>query len=161
LTFPGQNGSGSFRRLTHSASTETDRRKDKTMPEITAQGKIFRDWEALLGAWAMNAALLPGRDDLQKDLAALLAQARDLKIQQENFQGNRSATTQQLTKAIADGKEVARKIRAFVVTQIGSDSKHLSQFGVPPRQKRGRKPKAATTPPPETPPAALSKPAHE
>ena len=68
------------------------------MPEITAQGKVFRDWEALLGACVMNAALLPGRDDLQTALAALLAQARDLKIQQENFQGNRLATTQQLTK---------------------------------------------------------------
>jgi hypothetical protein len=131
------------------------------MPEITAQGKIFRDWEALLGAWTMNAALLPGRDDLQKDLAALLAQARDLKIQQENFQGNRLATTQQLTKAIEDGREVTRKIRAFVITQLGSDSKHLSQFGIPTRQKRGRKSKPTTTPPPEATSTAAPKPTHE
>jgi hypothetical protein len=131
------------------------------MPEITAQGKIFRDWEALLGACAMNAALLPGRDDLQKDLAALLAQARDLKIQQENFEGNRMATTQVLTKAIEDGREVARKIRAFVITQLGSDSKHLSQFGIPPRQKKGRQAKPASTPPPtvEATPATAPKPA--
>jgi hypothetical protein len=116
------------------------------MPEITAQGKVFRDWEGLLGACTMNAALLPGRDDLQTALAALLAQARDLKIQQENFQGNRLATTQQLTKAIEDGRELARRIRSFVITQLGSDSKHLSQFGIPPRGKKGRK-KADPTPP--------------
>ena len=118
------------------------------MPEITAQGKIFRDWEALLGACAMNSTLLPGADTLQKALETLLAQARDLKVQQENFLGNRSATTQQLTKAIEDGRELARKLRAFVVTQLGSDSKHLTQFGVAPRQKRPRKPQTADTPQP-------------
>jgi hypothetical protein len=130
------------------------------MPEITAQGKIFRDWEGLLGACAQNAALLPGRDDLQTALTTLLAQARSLKIQQENFEGNRSATTQLLMKAIDDGREAARKIRAFVVTQLGTDSKHLSQFGIPPRQKKGRKAKPASTPPPvEATPAAAPKPA--
>ena len=124
------------------------------MPDITARSKVFRDWEALIGACAQNATLLQGRDDLQKDLAGLLTLARELKIQQENLQGNRSATTQQLEKAIDDGREVARKIRAFVITQLGSDSKHLSQFGVTPRQKRGRKPKPAPTPPVEAIPAS-------
>lgn len=123
------------------------------MPEITAKGKIFRDWEALLGACTMNAALLPGRDDLQTALAALLAQARDLKIQQENFAGNRSATTQRLTKTIEDGQELARRIRSFVITQLGSDSKHLSQFGIPPRQRKGRKAQTVPTPPVEAVPA--------
>jgi hypothetical protein len=123
------------------------------MPEITAKGKLFRDWEALLGACTMNATLLPGRDDLQTALAALLAQARDLKIQQENFAGNRAATTQRLAKAIEDGQELARRIRSFVITQLGSDSKHLSQFGIPPRQKRTRKSKTPPTPPIEAVPA--------
>jgi hypothetical protein len=123
------------------------------MPEITAKGKIFRDWEGLLGACTMNAALLPGRDDLQTALAALLAQARDLKIQQENFAGNRSATTQRLTQAIEDGQELARRIRSFVITQLGSDSKHLSQFGIPVRQKRARKSKTTPSPPVEAVPA--------
>jgi hypothetical protein len=118
------------------------------MPEITAQGKIFRDWEALLGACGLNSTLLPGADTLQKALETVLAQARDLKLQQENFLGNRSATTQQLAKAIEDGREAARKLRAFVVTQLGSDSKHLTQFGVAPRQKRPRKPQPVDTPEP-------------
>jgi hypothetical protein len=131
------------------------------MPEITAKGKIFRDWEALLGACTLNAALLPGRDDLQTALAALLAQARDLKIQQENFAGNRSATTQRLEQTITDGQELARRIRAFVITQLGTDSKHLSQFGIPPRQRKGRQAKPASTPPPtvEATPATAPKPA--
>jgi hypothetical protein len=104
---------------------------------------------------------LPGRDDLQTALAVLLAQARDLKIQQENFAGNRSATTQRLEQTIGDGQELARRIRAFVITQLGADSKHLSQFGIPPRQRKGRQAKPASTPPPtvEATPATPPKPA--
>ena len=121
------------------------------MPEITAQGKIFRDWEALLGACTQNAALLPGVDDLMKSLETVLAAARDLKVQQENFGGNRSATTQRLSQSIADGKEAARKLRAFVLIHLGSDSKQLTQFGVPPRHGRSRKVKPVVPTPPPTP----------
>lgn len=126
------------------------------MPEITAQGKIFRDWESLLGACAQNANLLPGMDSLKTNLETLLAQARGLKVQQENFTGNQKATTQALRKTIDDAREAARKLRAFVVVQLGTDSKHLSQFGVSPRQKRPRKAKSPATPPPTTPPPAVA-----
>jgi hypothetical protein len=120
------------------------------MPEITAQGKVFRDWESLLGACAQNASLLPGTDALKTDLETLLAQARELKIQQENLDGNKKAATQRLLKLIDDGREAARKLRAQVVVNLGTNSKHLSQFGVSPRQRRSRKAKTAT-PTPETP----------
>jgi hypothetical protein len=118
------------------------------MPEITAQGKVFRDWEGLLGACAQNASLLPGTDALKTELETLLAQARELKIQQENLAGNKNATTQRLAKTIDDGREVARKLRAQVVVNLGTDSKHLSQFGVAPRQKKPRKTKTPAPPPP-------------
>jgi hypothetical protein len=122
------------------------------MPEITAQGKIFRDWEGLLGACAQNAGLLPGTDALKTELETLLAQARELKIQQENLDGNKKAATQRLLKLIDDGREAARKLRAQVVVNLGTNSKHLSQFGVSPRQRRSRKAKTPTpTPTPETP----------
>jgi hypothetical protein len=128
------------------------------MPEITAKGKIFRDWEGLLGACAQNAGLLPGTDALKTALETLLAQARELKIQQENFDGNKQATTQRLQKALDDGREVARKLRAQVVVNLGTDSKHLSQFGVVPRQRKTRKTKTPATPTPETPKPPTPKP---
>jgi hypothetical protein len=111
------------------------------MPAITAQSKVFRDWEGLLGACAQNAPLLAGVDTLKTDLEMLLAEARDLKIQQENFAGNKLATTQRLRKTIETGREAARKLRAYVLIRLGSDSKHLTQFGVSPRQKKPRKAK--------------------
>lgn len=107
------------------------------MPKITAQGAVFRDWEAVLGACAQNAALVPGVDSLSTELDALLVQAKDFKIQQETLEGTRQAMTQKLNKAIEDGREVTRKIRAFAIVKLGSDSKHLTQFGVTPRQRRG------------------------
>ena len=121
------------------------------MPKITAKGDVFRDWEAVLGACTQNAALVPGVDSLKAELDGLLVQAKDLKVQQETFEGARQAMTQKLDKAIDDGREVARKIRAFAVVHLGSDSKLLSQFGVTPRQGRGsRKAKSPGTPPPPT-----------
>src|SRR5436305_7764671 len=118
------------------------------MPEITAQAKVFRDWEAVLGACAQNTAQLPGVDALKADLEALLAQARDLKVQQESHEGSRLVTTQQLKKVIEDGREAARKLRAFAVVHLGTASMALSQFGVTPRQRRGKESKARGTPPP-------------
>jgi hypothetical protein len=123
------------------------------MPQITAQAKVFRDWEAVLGACAQNAGLLPGVDPLKAELEGFLSQARELKIQQETLEGQRQGVTQKIKKMIEDGRESVRKIRAFAVIRLGSDNKALSQFGVKARVKRGpRKAKAPGTPPPSTPP---------
>jgi hypothetical protein len=119
------------------------------MPQIRAQGNVFRDWDAILGACAQNAALLPGVDPLKAELEAFLAQAKDLKIQQETMEGQRRGVTQKLEKVIEDGREVVRKLRAFAVVRLGSDNKALSQFGVKARARRGsKKAKTPDTPPP-------------
>ena len=55
-------------------------------------------------------------------------------------------TATEVDQTIEDGREMARRIRSFVITQLGSDSKHLSQFGIPPRQKKGRKSKPVPPP---------------
>ncbi|PYQ67453.1 MAG: hypothetical protein DMF53_01725, partial [Acidobacteria bacterium] len=67
----------------------------------TAQADIFRDWDAVLGACTQNASLIPGVDPLKAELEGLLAQARDLKIQQETLESQRQAVTQKLSKVIA------------------------------------------------------------
>jgi hypothetical protein len=119
------------------------------MPKITAQADVFRDWEAVLGACVQNAGLLPGVDPLKAELESLLAQARDLKVQQETLEGQRQGLTQRLMKVIEDGRESARKVRAYAVIKLGTDNKALSQFGVAVRVRRGgRKSKNPVTPPP-------------
>src|SRR6185369_3771959 len=107
------------------------------MPQITAHADLFRDWDAVLGACTQNASQLPGVDALKTELEGLLAQVRELKIQQETLEGQRRGVTQKLDKGIEDGREVVRKLRAFVVVHLGSDNKALSQFGVKARSRRG------------------------
>jgi hypothetical protein len=119
------------------------------MPKLTAHADVFRDWEAVLGACAQNAALLPGVDPFKAELESLLTQARELKVQQETLEGQRQAVTQKLNKMIEDGRESARKARAFAITRLGTDNKALSQFGVQVRVRRGsRRAKNPVTPPP-------------
>ena len=118
------------------------------MPIKNAQADVFRDWDAVLGAAAQNAAQVPGIDPFKSELEGFLAQARDLKIQQETLEGQRMGITQKLEKVIENGRESARKVRGYARIHLGSDNKALKQFGVAPRVRRGSK-KAK---PPETPP---------
>jgi len=119
------------------------------MPKITAYATIFRDWDGLIGACSKNAEQLPAVEALRKDLEAHLAKLKELKVEQEDLSGRRKAMTQQLGVVVEEGRELARKIRGFVVGQLGSRNKQLSQFGIP---SIGRVRKAVATKPPTTPP---------
>src|SRR5258708_39397518 len=109
------------------------------MPNITAYAAIFRDWEGVSGACAQNAALLPLSEALRPQLDTVLAQARALKIQQENLMGTGQATTQSLVDLVKTGRELARKLRNQIKVELGSKSEHLVQFGVAPIRKQVRK----------------------
>jgi hypothetical protein len=134
------------------------------MPIKNAQADVFRDWDAVLGAVTQNAPLVPGIDPYKAELEGFLAQARDLKIQQETLEGQKMGITQKLEKVIQDGRESARKVRGYARIHLGSDNKALKQFGVAPRVRRGSKKKASETPPPTTTPStgggATPPPAH-
>ena len=125
------------------------------MPQTNAQADAFRDWDAVLGACVRNADLIPGVDPLKTELEGFLAQAKDLKIEQETLEGRRRAVTQQLEAAIENGRETARKIRAFVVVHLGTANQAISQFGVTVRKRRGgsKKSKSKSKPPGAQPPA--------
>ncbi len=109
------------------------------MPKITAFAKIFRDWEGLIGACLQNVALLLGLEGARGLLEANLAEARQLKIQQEDLEGQRKAVTQRLGVVIEEGRENARKLRGHVLAQLGSRSEQLTQFGLTPIRKGGRR----------------------
>jgi hypothetical protein len=123
------------------------------MPKITAHGKILRDWDALLGAVDANASLLPGVDDLKAGLEKLLTDGRAAKVQQASLGSTRQAETQNVNKILADGSEMARKLRAFVFSHLGSQTDLVKQFGLPIKKKSKKK---AATPPPDAPAAQKS-----
>jgi len=138
------------------------------MPGITDYGKLFRDWEGLLGAAEKRAAALPGADDLKAALAGHLAKARDLKLKQEGFDGDKKETTEQLRSVVKDGRDAASMLRAFVKGRLGLRTEVLKEFGVQPTRSRKRAktpedqpaaaPGASGAPPPATHPAETATP---
>ena len=111
------------------------------MPKLTAHGKIFRDWEALLGACEKNVTVLTGMEPLRTELETFLTQVRDLKLQQESLNGNKKATTQRLGELIDEGVEVSRMLRAFVLSRIGTKTDLGKMFGLPTGRKTRKKAK--------------------
>jgi len=106
------------------------------MPKIKAHGAVFRDWEGLLGALERNLSLLPAADPHRKALESVLARTRAMKLQQEELAGKRQASTQALKQLMDEGREIARKARAHVVSTLGSRTELLKQFGIAtPRRK--------------------------
>ena len=118
------------------------------MPEITAYAKIFRDWEGLIGSCIQHASQVPGVEPLRTELETVLAQVREAKVLQESLAGSRQATTQRLLEMVADGRELARKIRFFVRIPLGSRSELLPSFGIKPTRSRFRKTRPGEVLPP-------------
>jgi hypothetical protein len=125
------------------------------MPLINAHGEVFREIEGLLNASQAHAALLPGAEPLRNSLQQTLDQIRTVKAQQEEFEGRRQATTQQLGELIERGREEARRLRGFVRSQLGTKNELLVQFGVAPIRRRSR---SAAKPEVEAPPPAVAGP---
>ena len=111
------------------------------MPEITAYAKIFRDWEGLIGSCIQHVSLIAGVEPLRTELEAVLAQAREAKVLQESLTGQRQVTTQRLQELVADGRELARKVRFFVRVPLGSRSELLTAFGIKPTRSKLRRPR--------------------
>jgi hypothetical protein len=124
------------------------------MPKLTSHGKIFRDWEALLGACDKNSSVLTGMEPLRTDLETFLTQVRELKLQQENLNGSKGAVTQRLRELIDRGTEASRMLRAFVLSRIGTKTELGKMFGlVPTGRKARKKSKTPVAKPPAVPPA--------
>lgn len=109
------------------------------MPKIKAYGPIFRDWEGLMGAVERNASLLPTVDPHMKALEEAMARAKDMKLQQEDLTGKRRASTQAFKQLVNDGDEAARKLRAYIIATIGSQTELLRQFGISNRRRKSAK----------------------
>lgn len=77
------------------------------MPFLNSYADVIRDWESLLNACKKNAELLLGMDPVIAPLDQVLLKMKDLKNQQEQLEGVRKATTQQLQQLRDEGYEAA------------------------------------------------------
>jgi hypothetical protein len=117
--------------------------------ETTSAGKIG-DWQRLLAPLAANGDELKHLEVPRTQLAAMAAEAEDMKKQQTAKQ----AATQQFQGMLTEGERLATLLRQAVKQHYGIRAEKLSEFGLQPF--RGRKqpaPAPAPTPaiPPKTP----------
>jgi hypothetical protein len=108
------------------------------MPLLNSYADVIRDWESLLSSCRKNAELLSGMDSVVGPLDQILLRMKDLKSQQEQLEGTRRMTTQQLQQLRYEGYEAARRVRSFVRSQLGTKNEHLGQFKVAPIRRKPR-----------------------
>jgi len=118
---------------------------------------LMLDWKKVLAACADNAAALTTAEPQRALVEKMLKEAEDLKAQQDSHTASKQATVQQLGDLVKEGREAVRRLRAMVKATLGTDKEILTQFGIAPNRKRGKrkaalKPKPPESPPPVTPP---------
>ena len=111
------------------------------MPTNTSYADLVVSLESLLAACRENEAELPGIGPSLDQLVAALDELKSQKALQEQMEGARQEATQQLKQLAEDCREVARRVRGFVKSRLGTKSERLPQFGIAPiRQRRARVP---------------------
>lgn len=68
------------------------------MPALTAYADVFRDWEAIIGACVRNEGLLPDIGPFRDEMVAILQEAKDMKLHQEDLEGKRMSATRSCSR---------------------------------------------------------------
>ena len=107
----------------------------------------IKEWEELTAKLAAMAAELPQLELQRTALEKLLAQARDLTLQQADFQAAKQKISVQLRTVMTEGMKVSTALRVNLKQIYGNRSEELVKFGIQPF--RGRTRKVAPAPNPE------------
>jgi hypothetical protein len=127
--------------------TDTPKAKARKK-ETTAAGKVG-DWQRLLAPLVANADELKHLEVPRAKLAAMVAQAADLKQQQAAQRAAKQEASKQLQEMLNEGVRLATLLRQAVKQHYGIRSEKLAEFGLQPF--RGRKQSGTPTPTPATP----------
>lgn len=110
------------------------------MPNADVFFRVVGDLEGLAGAVDENMAILPDVKTERTALSESLTKIKALKERQISLTAARQETTQQLLKALAEGRQVAERLRDAVKFKIGRRNERLVQFNIAPLRRRSRKP---------------------
>jgi hypothetical protein len=119
-----------------------------------------KEWEDLTASMAANAAEVPHLEAQRVSLEKMLAEFRDLTLQQAAFQANKQKVSQRLQAVVDQGQKLATVLRVSLKQHYGRRSEDLVKFGMQPFRGFTRKPSPAPEPekPPATEPPASSTP---
>jgi len=125
--------------------------------ETTYAGKLS-DWERILTSIEANAADLSHLATPRAQLAALLAQVKEIKQQQSASRATKETASLQIQSALVDGQRLAALLRQAVRQHYGPRSPKLAEFSL--KVFRGRA-KSATSTPEAPPPVEIASTAAE
>lgn len=111
----------------------------------TSLADIFRDWEALLEAANDNEEVRSGASVQREALEALLVRTRALRAHQLSCAATRQQATQDLREMIAQGQELARRLRGVARALLGTKNERLVQFRIAPLRSRRSRPSGRLT----------------
>ena len=110
----------------------------------------IKEWDELTAQLAAAAEEHPNLEPQRAMLEKVLAQAKDLALQQANHQAAKQKVSQQLRPLMGEGMKIATALRVNLKLAYGNRNDDLVRFGIQPF--RGRTTKVA--PPPEETPTA-------
>jgi hypothetical protein len=112
-----------------------------------------KEWEDLTASLAANAAEVPHLEAQRVNLEKLLAEFRDLTLQQAALQANKQKISQRLQTVVDEGMRLATVLRVTLKQHYGRRSEDLVKFGLKPFRGFTRKVSPAKPEPPAEPPA--------
>jgi hypothetical protein len=117
---------------------------------FNSQADMSQHWTGLLDATEKNPELQQLVEVDSQTLKQFLVDMQSLKAQQADLGAQRQEVTQKLKAVLAQGNEVAMRIRAMAKAKLGLRSERLVHFNVAPLRRRGAR-KRVVKPDGETP----------
>ena len=127
------------------------------MAKIKTNDGALGDFRRLLDALGANATQLPDVEAERAGLEKALADGEDAQTRQVFHTAGKQRATQDLTDALARGRDLATQLRGAARFKLGLRDENLVQFRITPLRKRGAPKTQAAKPP--TPPAESAPPA--
>lgn len=112
------------------------------------------EWEHLMTTVEVNKTELSFLDSPRSALGPVLERAKEANLRQSTLKAQVQQSTRDLEKAMAEGRELATRLRNGIRTQYGLRGEKLTEFGLQPRRKTKAKktnPEQNPTPAPTTP----------
>jgi hypothetical protein len=95
------------------------------------------DWESLLSAVEANQSEIPNVDAYAAQLAAAVADLKEMRALRAALQSEARELTQSLLGRSAQAKDLAIRLRSWIRGWYGAHNEKLMEFGVKPIRKRG------------------------
>lgn len=114
------------------------------MSQETTYAGMIGEWQKLIATLENNAADLPHAEVPKNELAAMLARAQGISLEQAALTATKQEKSKQLKDVMIEGQRLANALRVLVRQRYGIRAEKLVEFDLQPF--RGRKRKAKPEP---------------